>query len=35
MFLHSCTAGYHSPEALIAMAMLTRGGLELELPGRK
>ena len=27
--------GYHSPEALIAMAMLTRGGLELELPGRK
>ena len=27
--------GYHSPEALIAMAMLTRGGLNLELPGRK
>jgi transposase len=27
--------GYHSPEALIAMAMLTRGGLDLELPGRK
>ena len=27
--------GYHSPEALIAMAMLTRGGLQLELPGRK
>jgi transposase len=27
--------GYHSPEALIAMAMLTRGGLKLELPGRK
>ena len=26
---------YHSPEALIAMAMLTRGGLQLELPGRK
>jgi transposase len=26
--------GYHSPEALIAMAMLTRGGLKLELPGR-
>ncbi len=27
--------GYHSPEALIAMAMLTRGGLKLQLPGRK
>lgn len=27
--------GYHSPEALIAMAMLTRGGFNLELPGRK
>ena len=27
--------GYHSPEALIAMAMLTRGGLTLALPGRK
>ena len=27
--------GYHSPEALIAMAMLTRGGLKLELPDRK
>ena len=26
--------GYHSPEALIAMAMLTRGGLCPELPGR-
>ena len=26
--------GYRSPEALIAMAMLTRGGLKLELPGR-
>ena len=24
--------GYHSPEALIAMAMLTRGGLTLALP---
>ena len=27
--------GFHTPEALISMAMLTRGGLELELPGRK
>ena len=27
--------GFRSPEALIAMAMLTRGGLNLELPGRK
>ena len=27
--------GYHSPAALIAMAMLTRGGLTLLLPGRK
>jgi transposase len=27
--------GYHSPEALIAMAMLTRGGLTLALPGRQ
>ena len=27
--------GDHSPEALIAMAMLTRGGLTLLLPGRK
>jgi transposase len=27
--------GYHSPEALIAMAMLTRGGLTVALPGRK
>ena len=27
--------GFHTPEALIAMAMLTRGGLDLELPGRK
>ncbi len=26
--------GYHSPEALIAMAMLTRGGLCPDLPGR-
>ena len=26
--------GYHTPEALIAMAMLTRGGLCPELPGR-
>jgi transposase len=26
--------GFHSPEALIAMAMLTRGGLCPELPGR-
>jgi transposase len=26
--------GYHSPESLIAMAMLTRGGLCPELPGR-
>ena len=26
---------YHSPEALIAMARLTRGGLTLDLPGRK
>ena len=26
--------GYHSPEALIAMAMLTRGGLCPPLPGR-
>src|SRR5664279_2372692 len=26
--------GYRSPEALIAMAMLTRGGLTLDLPGR-
>jgi hypothetical protein len=26
--------GYHSPEALIAMADLTRGGLCLPLPGR-
>ena len=26
--------GYHSPDALIAMAMLTRGGLCPELPGR-
>jgi transposase len=27
--------GYHSPEALIGMAMLTRGGLCPALPGRK
>ena len=27
--------GYHSPQALIAMAMLTRGGLTLALPGRQ
>lgn len=27
--------GYHSPEALIAMALLTRGGLPIVLPGRK
>ena len=27
--------GYHSREALIAMAMLTRGGLTLALPGRQ
>jgi len=27
--------GNHSPEAFNAMAMLTRGGLKLELPGRK
>ncbi len=27
--------GFHSPEALIAMAMLTRGGCCPELPGRK
>ena len=27
--------GYHSPEALIAMALLTRGGLNIQLPGRK
>jgi transposase len=26
--------GYHSPEALISMAMLTRGGLCPSLPGR-
>lgn len=26
--------GFHSPDALIAMAMLTRGGLRPELPGR-
>ena len=26
--------GYHSPEALIGMAMLTRGGLCPDLPGR-
>jgi transposase len=26
--------GYHSPDALIAMAMLTRGGLCPTLPGR-
>jgi transposase len=26
--------GFHTPEALIAMAMLTRGGLRPELPGR-
>ena len=26
--------GYHSPEALIGMAMLTRGGLCPPLPGR-
>jgi len=26
--------GYHSPEALIGMAMLTRGGLRPPLPGR-
>jgi transposase len=26
--------GFHSPQALIAMAMLTRGGLRPELPGR-
>jgi transposase len=26
--------GFHSPKALIAMAMLTRGGLRPELPGR-
>ena len=26
--------GFHSPEALIAMAMLTRGGLCPDLPGR-
>lgn len=27
--------GYHSPGALIAMRRLTRGGRQLELPGRK
>jgi len=27
--------GYHSPEALIGMALLTRGGLCPALPGRK
>jgi transposase len=27
--------GYHSPDALIAMAMLTRGGLTIALPGRR
>ena len=27
--------GFHSPDALIAMAMLTRGGLCPALPGRK
>ena len=27
--------GYHSPEALIVKAILTRGGLKLELRGRK
>jgi transposase len=26
--------GFHTPDALIAMALLTRGGLELNLPGR-
>jgi transposase len=26
--------GFHTPEALIAMAMLTRGGLCPDLPGR-
>jgi len=26
--------GFHTPDALIAMAMLTRGGLRPALPGR-
>ncbi len=27
--------GFHPPDALIAMALLTRGGLEIDLPGRR
>ncbi|WP_347402973.1 transposase [Protofrankia symbiont of Coriaria ruscifolia] len=27
--------GFHSPNALIAMALLIRGGLEIDLPGHR
>ncbi len=33
--LTRCSYGFHTPQALIAMAILTRGGLCPELPGRQ